>query len=51
MGKLYVNDDDSCVAGGYAKVGTDGVAVASAERTNMRVMKRVTDGIVQVLLK
>ena len=51
MGKLYVNDDGSCTVNGYATVGKDGVATASTEKTNMRVMKRVTENVILVLLK
>lgn len=51
LGKLYVNDDGSCVVGGYATVGANGVVTASENRSNMRVMKRVTDTIVMVMLK
>jgi hypothetical protein len=51
LGKLYVNDDGSCVVGQYAEVGANGIVTASAEKTNMYVMKRVADGIVRVLLK
>lgn len=51
IGKLHVNDDGSCVVGGYAKVGVNGIATASTEKTNMRVMKRITDNIVMVFLK
>lgn len=51
MGKLYVRDDGSCVVGGYAAVAADGLASFSTGRTNMRVMERISDGIVRVLLK
>lgn len=51
LGKLNVNDDGTCVVGGYAEVGTGGVLTASATKTNMRVMKRITDSIILVLLK
>lgn len=51
MGKLYVRDDGSCRVGGYATVAADGLASFSAGRTNMRVMERISDGIVRVLLK
>ena len=51
IGKLHVNDDGTCVVGGYAKVGVCGKATAASTKTNMRVMKRVTDDIVIVLLK
>ena len=51
IGKLYVNDDGTCAVGDYAKVGANGIATKSESKTNMRVMKRVTDNIIRVLLK
>ena len=51
MGKLHVNDDGTCVPNGYAKCGGNGIATASAEKTNMRVMKRITDNIILVFIK
>lgn len=51
LGKLYVNDDGSCIVGGYAVVDKNGIVMLSAERTNMCVMKRVSETVVQVLLK
>lgn len=50
MGKLYVRDDGSCVVNGYADV-KDGIATKATSKTNMRVMERVTDNIVRVLMK
>lgn len=51
MGKLYVRDDGTCEVGGYATVAADGLASSSTGRTNMRVMERISDSIVRVLLK
>lgn len=51
MGKLFVRDDGSCLPNFYATVGENGVATLTATKTNMRVMKRVADNIVQVCLK
>lgn len=51
IGKLHVNDDGSAVVGGYVKVGENGIATMSAEKTNIRVMKRITDNIILVLMK
>jgi hypothetical protein len=51
IGKLHVNDDGTCVVGGYAKIGANGIVTASIELTNMRVMKRVADNVVLVLMK
>ena len=50
MGKLYVRDNGTCEVNGYATV-DNGVAIKSTEKTNMRVMERVTENIVRVLLK
>lgn len=50
MGKLYVRDDGSCVVNGYADV-KDGIATKATSKTSMRVMERVTDNIVRVLMK
>ena len=50
MGKIYVRDDGTCVVNGYADV-KDGTATKANGKTNMRVMERVTDNIVRVLMK
>ena len=50
MGKLYVRDDGSCVVNGYADV-KDGIATNATGKTNMRVMERVNDSIIRVLMK
>ena len=51
FGKLHVTDDGTCVPNGWATVGEDGKATASATKTNMRVMKRITDNIILVFMK
>ena len=51
FGKLYVRDDSTCQVNGYAKVGVGGELTASDEKTNMRVLTRVNDTVVRVLLK
>lgn len=51
LGKLHANDDGTCVVGGYAAVGADGVLTSSTERTNMRMMKRISDHIILVMVK
>lgn len=50
MGKLYVRDDGSCVVNGYADV-ADGIATKATGKTNMRVMERINDSIIRVLMK
>jgi hypothetical protein len=51
LGKIHINDDGSCIVGGYAKVGDDGIATASDERSNIRVMKRITNNIILAMVK
>ena len=50
MGKLYVRDDGTAQVNGYVTA-KDGIATHSDSKTNMRVMKRVTDNIILVCLK
>lgn len=51
MGKLFLQDDGTCVVNGYAQAGTDGVATAATGKTNMRVMERIDENIIRVCLK
>ena len=51
IGKLHVTDDGTCTVGGYATVGENGIATASANKTSMRVMKRIADNVILVLMK
>lgn len=50
MGKIYVRDDGTCEVNKYAKV-SNGIATNSNEKTNMRVMERVSQNVIRVLLK
>lgn len=50
MGKLFVRDNGNCQVGSYVKP-DNGIAIPSEEKTNMRVLKRVNDNVIQVLLK
>lgn len=51
LGKLYTRDDGTCAIGGYGCVGENGILTKSEEPTNIRIMKRTANNIVQVLLK
>lgn len=51
LGKLHVRDDGSCQVNGYAKVGIVGTLTHSETKTNMRVLSRVSDNVVLVLVK
>ena len=50
MGKLFVRDDGTAKVNGYV-MANNGIATHSDSKTNMRVMKRVKDNIIQVCLK
>jgi hypothetical protein len=51
LGKLYVRDDGTATVNGYITVGENGIATASSKKTNMRVLSRVNENVVRVLLK
>jgi len=51
LGKIYIRDDGTCVVGKYATAGENGIATASEEKTNIRVMKRTADNIVWCFAK
>ena len=49
VGKLVVRDDGSCQVNGYCKPSEGGIATAS--ETGYRVMARVADGYIKILVK
>jgi len=49
MGKLLVRDDGTCQVNGYCKSDNDGIATSS--ENGYRVMKRVSENIIQILVK
>ena len=49
LGKLKVRNDGSCEVNGFCKPNDDGIATSS--NSGYRVIKRVSENIVQVLLK
>lgn len=50
MGKLVVRDDGACQVNGWATVGEGGIATHSAECTNFRVLARMDETHVRVLI-
>ena len=50
LGKLVAVDDGSCQANGWCKVGEGGIAVRSEQRTPYRVMARLDDTHIRILL-
>lgn len=50
MGKLVAVDDGTCQINGYAKVGIGGIATHSDEDTRYRVMARLDDTHIRVLI-
>lgn len=50
LGKLVAVDDGTCQVNGWATVGEGGAATASAERTRFRVMERLDESHVRILI-
>lgn len=50
LGKLVAVDDGTCQPNGWAAVGEGGIAVASEARTRYRVMSRLDDTHVRILI-
>lgn len=50
LGKLVAVDDGSCQVNGWCKVGEGGIAVHSEQRTPYRVMARLDDTHIRVLI-
>ena len=51
LGKLYVRDDGTAEVNGYVKPADGGIATKAAGKTNMRVLERVDENTIRVLLK
>lgn len=51
VGKLVVVDDGTCQVNGYCYPNTDGIATASQEKTNYRVMERLDDTHIRIFIK
>ncbi len=50
LGKLITVDDGTCQVNGWAAVGADGAATASAERTKFRVMSRLDETHIRIMI-
>ena len=50
LGKLVVLDDGTCQPNGWATVGEGGIAPASKERTKFRIMERLDETHVRVMI-
>ena len=50
LGKLVAVDGGTCQPNGWAAVGEGGIAVASKARTRYRVMSRLDDTHVRILI-
>lgn len=51
VGKLVVVDDGTCQVNGYCQPNTDGIATASQEKTNYRVMERLDDTHIRIFIR
>lgn len=50
MGKLVVKDDGTCVSGGFCRCNNDGIATNSLNSTRYRVLKRLDNSHIKVLI-
>lgn len=50
LGKLVAVDDGTCTVDGWAAVGVGGIATASTERTKYRVMQRLDETHVRIMI-
>lgn len=50
MGKLVVKDDGTCVSGGFCKCNNNGIATNSLNSTRYRVLKRLDNSHIKVLI-
>lgn len=50
LGKLVAVDDGTCMVDGYCTVGQGGIATASVDRTRYRVMRRLDETHVQLMI-
>lgn len=50
-GKLIVIDDGTCVVNGYCKPSVDGIGTFSAEKTDYRVMERINNDHIRIMIK
>ncbi len=51
VGKLVVVDDGTCQVNGYCYPNADGIATASQEKTNYRVMERLDDTHIRIFIR
>lgn len=51
VGKLVVIDDGTCQPNGYCKIGNNGTATISTEKTDYRVLNRLDNNHIKILLK
>ena len=50
VGKLVVIDDGSCKRNGYCKVGEGGIATNSEQQTRFRVMERLNENHIKIMM-
>lgn len=50
MGKLVVKDDGTCVSGGFCRCNNNGIATNSLNSTRYRVLKRLDNSHIKVLI-
>lgn len=50
LGKLVVKDDGSCYTNGYCTVGENGIATYSGQKTKYRVLSRLNENCIKILI-
>lgn len=50
VGKLIVNDDGTCVPSGFCKCNNEGIATSSSTPTRFRVLKRLDESHIKILI-
>ena len=51
MGKLVVIDDGTCKVNGYCKAGENGIATKTTDKSGYRVMERIDDTHIKILVR
>lgn len=48
---LSVRDDGTCQVGSYCAVADNGIATATKDKTGYRIIRRISDNVIEVVFK
>lgn len=51
LGVLSVRDDGTCQVGSYCNVTDNGIATATKDKTGYRIVRRISDNVVEVVFR